>query len=205
MGIIIDLIIIGFVLLSVFLGYKKGLLELGIKLCAFIIAIVVTFILYRPISNLVINNTSIDENLQTTIENNINEFMNSEESKDTSNALVESAKNGILSETSRTLAINIINIVILIALFVVIRIALIFVTGLANLIAKLPILKQFNKLGGVIYGLLRGILIVYIALFIINIYGQINPTNEVTKKVDTSYICKLMYNNNILNIFFIKN
>ena len=78
MGIIIDLIIIGFVLLSVFLGYKKGLLELGIKLCAFIIAIVVTFILYRPISNLVINNTSIDENLQTTIENNINEFMNSE-------------------------------------------------------------------------------------------------------------------------------
>lgn len=205
MGIIIDLIIIGFVLLSAYLGYRRGLLELGIKLCAFIIAIVVTFILYRPISNLVINNTSIDENIQSTIENNINEFMNSEESKDTSNALVESAKNGMLSETSRTLAINIINIVILIALFVVIRIALIFVTGLANLIAKLPILKQFNKLGGVIYGLLRGILIVYVALFIINIYGQINPTNEVTKKVDTSHICKLMYNNNILNIFLQKN
>lgn len=205
MGIIIDLIIIGFVLLSAYLGYRRGLLELGIKLCAFIIAIVVTFILYRPISNLVINNTSIDENIQSTIENNINEFMNSEESKDTSNALVESAKNGMLSETSRTLAINIINIVILIALFVVIRIALIFVTGLANLIAKLPILKQFNKLGGVIYGLLRGILIVYVALFIINIYGQINPTNEVTKKVDTSYIYKLMYNNNILNIFLQKN
>ena len=42
MGIIIDLVIILFILASVFFGYKKGLISLGINLCAFVIAIVIT-------------------------------------------------------------------------------------------------------------------------------------------------------------------
>ena len=45
MGIIIDLILIAIVLLSAFLGYKKGLVKLGAKLFAGIIAIVLTLIL----------------------------------------------------------------------------------------------------------------------------------------------------------------
>ena len=61
MGIIVDIIIMLLLALSIFLGYRKGLVALAIKLCAFVIAIVVTFILYRPIGKLVINTTGIDE------------------------------------------------------------------------------------------------------------------------------------------------
>ena len=50
-----DITIIAIMALSIFLGYKKGLVKLGIGLCAGIIAIVVALILYRPITNLVIN------------------------------------------------------------------------------------------------------------------------------------------------------
>ena len=39
MGIIVDIVLIAFLALSIFLGYKKGLAQLAIKLCAFIIAI----------------------------------------------------------------------------------------------------------------------------------------------------------------------
>ena len=59
-----DIIIIAIMALSIFLGYKKGLVKLGIGLCAGIIAIIAALILYRPITNLVINTTNIDENIE---------------------------------------------------------------------------------------------------------------------------------------------
>ena len=67
MGIIVDLIIIVVVLLFIFLGYKKGLTGSLIKLLSFIIAIVVAFVLYKPVANAVIENTVIDDNIRTTL------------------------------------------------------------------------------------------------------------------------------------------
>ena len=82
----------------------------------------------------------------------------------------------------------------------IIKIALRFITALADLVAKLPILKQFNKLGGIIYGALRGILIIYVALLLISFFGEINPENIVHKEIEQSFIGKEMYNKNIINL-----
>ena len=58
---LIDGIVIIFILLCVFIGYKKGLVKVGIRLVSFLVAIIITFILYRPISEMIINYTQIDE------------------------------------------------------------------------------------------------------------------------------------------------
>ena len=50
MGIFVDIILVVLIALSIFLGYKKGLAQLAIKLCAFIIALLITLILCRPIA-----------------------------------------------------------------------------------------------------------------------------------------------------------
>ena len=85
-----------------------------------------------------------------------------------------------------------------------IRIILKFVTALANLVSKLPILNQLNQLGGIVYGILRGLLIVYILLLIVNLSGEIEPQNHVYTAVEESYIGKMMNENNILDILFTK-
>ena len=220
MGILIDIIVIAIIALSVYLGYRKGLIALAIKLFAVIIALVATLILYRPISTLIINNTSLDETIQNAIiekaegtndenkENNteVNNAENNTQNnteiieKEVQNNLVEQAKAEMLPETARSIAINIINIAVILILYFAIKIALHFVTAIANIIAKIPIIKQFNKLGGIIYGLLRGILLIYVILLIISFVGQINPENQVHKSINESNITKAMYQNNILNI-----
>lgn len=202
MGLIIDLIIIGIVAISVFLGYRKGLVCLAIKLCAFMIAIIVTFILYRPISNIIINYTNIDEMIQNKIIENTGEVINLNSNDGITNGLIESAKDGMLPETSRTLSINIVSGIVMIVLLIGVRIGLVFVTAIANFISKLPIINQFNKIGGILYGILRGMLLIYVILLIISIAGEINPTNALHQNINESYIGKSMYNNNILNIFF---
>ena len=120
------------------------------------------------------------------------------------NQIVETIQNNMLPETARTISINIIEGAVILILYVIIRIALKFVTALANLVSKLPILNQFNKLGGVLYGILRGLLIVYIILLLVNLSGEIEPQNVVYTSIQDSYIGKMMNENNILDILFTK-
>ena len=67
MGIILDIIIIAIMALSILLGYKKGLVNVAVKLFAFIIAIIVTFVFYKPVSNLIIEKTEINEKIENVI------------------------------------------------------------------------------------------------------------------------------------------
>ena len=200
MSIIVDLIIVAIILLSTFLAYRKGLITLSIQLVAVVISILATLILYKPISNLIVNVTSIDETIQNAILEEANDIMSNDENG--SNQIVESIQNNMLPETARTISINIIQGVVILILYVGIRIALRFVTALANLVSKLPILNQFNKLGGIIYGILRGLLIVYIVLLLINLSGEIEPENQVYTLVEDSYLGKMMNENNVLDILF---
>ncbi len=204
MGIMIDVIIIAIIALSTFLAYRKGLISLAVKLFAFIIAIVVTSILYQPITNFVINTTGIDEAIENAILEKTSEIMieQSEEKPEIANQLIDDAKNNILPETARNLAINIVRGIVLIVLIIAIRIALNFVTALANIIAKLPILNQINKAGGIVYGVFRGIIIVYAILLLVNFAGQLNINNTLYKSVNQSSIGKSMSQNNILLVFF---
>lgn len=210
MGILVDIIVIAIIALSVFLGYRKGLIALAIKLFAVIIALVATLILYKPISALIINNTSLDETIQNAIIDKVetnnqdteqnNENANSTEPETAVETITNQAKEEILPETAKELSINIINIGVILILYFAIKIALHFVTAIANIIAKIPIIKQFNKLGGIIYGLLRGLLLIYVILIIVSFAGQINPENQLHKYINESLLTKEMYENNIINV-----
>ena len=200
MGIIIDIVVFAFILISVLLGYKKGLISLGIHLVAVIVALVIAFILYRPIGNLVINTTSIDESLEQTIQGQIESAAESGLGED--NALVKNVGEGLAQETSRSLAINIIYGVTMLILFIILRICLVFINSIANAIAKLPILKQFNKLGRVLYGLLRGIIIVYAVLLVIGLIMTLNPEGALNQTISQTYLTKMMIEHNIFNLFF---
>ncbi len=203
MGIIIDLIIVAIIVLSTYIAYKKGLVKLAIGLCSFVISIAITFVLYQPISNLVINITGIDEAIENSIYEKANEVMQENKSEDElTNQMIETTKNEMLPETARTLAINIVTGGVIIVLFIAIKIALRFVSALADIVTKIPIISQLNEAGGMLYGLIRGILIVYVLLLIIRIPEQINPNNEITKNMNQSYLGKAMYENNVLNVFF---
>ncbi len=199
---VVDIIIIAVILLSTILAYRKGLVKLAIGLVAFLIAIVVTVVLYKPVTNLVINVTTIDEGIQNFIYEKANDVMKSDNSdEDLKGKVVDNVKNNMLPETARSISIYIVTGGVFILLFVLVRIVLIFVTALADAVANLPILKQINKAGGIVYGILRGLLIVFAFLMILNVFSQIYPNNKVTNDVEKSTIAKTMSENNVFYLF----
>lgn len=192
MGIIIDIVIVLFILASIYLGYKKGLISLGIQLLAFILSLIITLILYKPIGSMIINTTQLDEKLQEIIKVNAENLISEDSDNKITNGLIESAKSGMLPEASRSLAINIIYGITMLVLFIVSRICFIFIKSLSDIIDKLPIINQFNKLGGVLYGLLRGLLITYAIVMIMNLMVAFNPKGSLNEIINETYLTKII-------------
>ncbi len=202
MGIVIDIILVLIVALSAFLGYKKGLVELGAKLFAGIIAIVITLIIYKPVGNIVIKNTSIDEKIENTIlektTNVIDENSKISDNKyiqDASDNAVSQVKEEVIPEQARNIAVNVVYVATALILFIVSKIVLSIVISLANAVASLPILKQFNEIGGLLYGLVRGAIISFVLILVIGTIAKLNPNGSLSKNVESTYLLKEVYNN----------
>ncbi len=190
MGILIDIIFIAIILLSAFLGYKKGLVNMASKLFAGILAIIITLILYQPVSNAIIKNTS----LQTKIENIIIEKTQTENQEENSNVINELSQN-MIKEQAKNISINVVHAITMIGIFLLVKIILSIVFALINGIANLPILKQFNEVGGIAYGLVRGAIISVICIALLGVYAKINPQNKINTEIENTYLTKIVYKN----------
>ena len=193
MGIIIDIVLIAIVILSAFLGYKKGLVKLGAKLFAGIIAIIITIVMYKPVSGMIINNTTIDEKIENAIIQNTTNFIN--ENDKMQNGITEHVEKNILPEQAESLSKNVVNVITALVLFVVVKIILSIVISLMDFVANLPILKQFNEIGGIIYGIIRGVLIVCVCILLMGVYTKIKPESTINNNIQNSLLTKLIYDN----------
>lgn len=214
MNIIVDLVILGILVLCIGLGYRKGLTGSILKIVSFVLAVVIAFILFKPVSNFIIDNTKWDENLEQgiremVIDNDDQEQVNEEEKQNAPMVLIDyinnaveeagdAAKEDIVNATARNVAITIINAGAWICLFIIARIVLVFIKGLANMITKLPVIKQFDKLGGIIYGALEAVVIVYGILAIISFVSPLVSELGIITAIQKSFIGSMMYNNNLL-------
>ena len=66
-GLILDLIVLVLLLLFVAVGAKKGLTVCLVNIFSLIIALVLAFLLCRSVGDVVIKNTSLDDNIKNTI------------------------------------------------------------------------------------------------------------------------------------------
>lgn len=210
MSIIIDLFLIAIIAGTVFIGYKKGLVKVAFKVFSFLVSLIVSLVLFFPISNYIIKNYNFDENIQKVIISNLEKEENSAKKNDTEevgiikyiNKNIEDTKNKAKSEIIEAIAneisIKIVNISVIVMLYIITRIVLIFTKGIAEAIANLPILKQCNEVGGAIYGLLKALLFIYVILAGIMLLSSILDMGTLVKEISNSKITSILYNNNII-------
>lgn len=202
MGIVIDLIVTFFVLSSIFYGYKKGLAKVGLRMLGFLIGILITFVLYKPISMMIIENTTIDEMIQDKIINNISIKQDVQENNLEKN-IINNTQENMLSELAKPLSYNLIYISVMFLLFIISKIVLLFISSLTNVVTSIPIINQFNKIGGILYGIIVSFFVIDVVLLMINFAAKYNFNNQIYNIINSTYITKVLYEYNILNIFFV--
>ena len=212
-GIIFDIILVAIIALNIFICYRKGLVKLAVGLIAVLAAIIISLLLYKPVSNIIIENTEFDEKIENTIIENFSVEVE-EQQEETDNGFmkymekyvndsVNKTRNQIVLEASNVIATKVINICAFLGIFIIARLVLILLTFVADIIMSLPILKQFNKAGGIIYGLIKALLIIYVILAIIFFIIYISGNTTLSNAISSSYITKFFYNNNLLlNLIF---
>lgn len=159
---LLDIIIIATIAICVITGYKKGLVEVAFRLISFIVALILSLVLYIPVSNFIIENTQIDDKIQEIILKNINqkEIKIGETNIETNNLpdivtnyisktvgdVANTAKNNIAEILATNISITVVKIITLLAIFIITRIILSIAKIIINTIASLPIINGANKI-----------------------------------------------------------
>lgn len=214
----VDLIIIIIMVSSIFVGLKKGLISCIIDIAAVIVALILAILLCRPITNVVIENTNFDENLATTISQNI-PLSDTDFKVEANTNLPEGIVNYIngITENINTskeeafnaigveLASGIISVIVFIAIFIIVRLVLALIKVVSKIIDKIPLLSQVNKIGGAICGAIEGAVIIYAIFAVISMIAPVISNTNLLELIYNSNIGSIMYNNNfVLNSIYKK-
>ena len=214
MTLVIDLVILAIIVANVGIGFKRGLTGSLLKIASFFIALIIAFLFYKPVADLVIANTNWDDDLQASIEQMLNgevgedgkvneeqsslpkemvEYINQNIDK-----VVQEAKNEVVPTVATQITSTIIQAGSAIVLFIIAKIILTIVSFLLKFITELPILKQVDKTGGIIYGLIAGLVSIWIVLAIISLLSPALENTGFIKAISESAIGGFLYNNNLL-------
>ena len=95
-------------------------------------------------------------------------------------------------------------IVSVILIFVLARMFIYALMKLCGLIRKLPIIGTFDGLLGAVFGLVRGVLIVYLLAMVVSVYVQTSGPNYISDSLNQSEFAKVVYKSNVFLDFLNK-
>ena len=214
MAIVIDIVIVTILLLCIFLGYKRGLANSILNIVSFILAIVIAVILYKPVTDWIVQNTQIDESLENAIVESLSGKVNeegtiSEEETDlpkdminyingTIQEVVTETKDTAVVAASHQISITIIQAGVAILVFILAKIILIVVKILTKFVTNIPIIKQVNEIGGLLYGILQGMILIWILLALISLISPMIQEGALLQEIQKAAIGNFFYENNLL-------
>lgn len=223
----LDYAFIGIILISGLIALNRGLILTVFSFCSLIVSIVLSYLFYPTISNFLMNNTGLFDTIKLKIMNSLElenvaqsvvdrqgqiEMINGLQVPPILKNMLISNNNpevynlleagGIAEYIGGLLATVVINAISFIILFIGISIVLKIFAGVLDLITKLPVIHQLNKMGGLILGSMLGILIVWIVCVGMSVIIGVQGDSELLQIIDSSPVVSFFYENNLL-IWFI--
>ena len=215
---IADLIVVLIVLITAFIGYKRGFVKTAFGMVSFLVAIILSFSLYKPVANILSEKTGMDEWIHEVIEgkvenNNEDESDGKtikEEERSIEEAIVNLPENikeqfgleEIKEQTKATIAEKVtlisLNLISFIGIYVISRIVLIVVCFILDKLMLIPVLKQINEIAGLVLGVLQGLVRTYLVLAVITFLTSIFSMDMIVAFINNSLITKILYENNFI-------
>jgi uncharacterized membrane protein required for colicin V production len=218
-----DLVVIGVILGFAIIGMTNGFIYSMFKIASFFISLYVSFKFYPVVADFLMK-TALYTNIKASILKNLLMQQTSKIDGQAKNAAADSIINnlhlpGFLKDTliskfpnpsqlidiksimdkiSGELASVVISVISMVLLYIIIRIGLVFVRFILQGLAKLPIFKQVDKLGGFAFGGVEGLLTVYILCAVLMLFNASAQFKPVFQAVDSSVIAKWFYQHNFI-------
>ncbi|MBQ8042548.1 MAG: CvpA family protein [Clostridia bacterium] len=193
---ILDVILVILFILMMLYGYKKGFVGIVAKLVSLILAFAIAYLLAETVGGYIAR-TSFGANIQTSIENSLLDKLNASEQS----SVVSMIQQHLGLADEKAVVSNIVSYVLtglgFVSVLIVVRIVLWIVQKILESIFELPVLKTFNKLGGVITSSVLFIIEVSIILAVIKSISTIAFMTRIVNIIQSSVITRVLYDHNI--------
>lgn len=202
--------------LSAYIGLKRGLVRTVFSLFSTVVVILVGTVISPLISNALINNDKVFNkvagNIEIAIRNyrentssgktdRYENFLKKFGSKKRSNKISTSqgkSNDKINKLLSKNLAKIVINSATFIVIYIGLRLILVFIGSTLNIVSRLPILNELNRLGGAAVGLAKGLLIIWLIFTVMLIFINQPLVQEGLQQINKSKFLTLLFKYNIL-------
>jgi len=151
----VDVVIIVFLVVAAIKGYVDGFVLSLLNIAGLVISIIAAKLYFKELAQYLISSTQLYNKIYGFIskglENNnmIGNYYN--------NVIEAGSQAGILNAAG-TVSTIIIYIISILIIFFSVRLVFSIILHYLNTLVELPVLKQFNKMGGIVIGLAKGIL-----------------------------------------------
>ena len=213
---IIDIIIIVIIALSVVIGMLRGFANTIIGLVSVILSIIIAFFLCNPTADLLCKITDIDESvynrvikiipmndadieidvktnsvpelLQNTIDNTVTDAQSG----------INQKKNELIDSAATTMTKTIMNAIAFVGLYIIVRLILFGLKIITEIAKQQDFVEKVDRTMGFLFGLIRGILIVYVAFGVIKVCEVMIKNDTIYKNIEQSTIGSYIYNHNFM-------
>ncbi len=206
-------------LISIFIGMRKGLIKMVFSILSMVIVIVLTSILAPRLCRTLQKNTEWDDKLEQRTETFLEEHgvLKHDVSVDVDEIpLPESLRNKVADSAESyigkgiqayneyvvsTVSYVIFRSLVYVGLFLVLMIIVAIISTILNVMSRLPVLKQLNRAGGAIIGAVTGLLSVWILFMVLTVFGNTNAMVPVFEQINENAFLSFLYEKNLLMNF----
>lgn len=213
------LLVIAIIGIATFIGYKKGLIKIVLSMISIVVTLVAVSIFTPIISDFIKENTSAYEKVCETVEEHfvIEDVIDSASQQNIIDSLeipavikdflkdnntiekyeelgVQTFNNYIVS----TIADVIFNMIVFAISFVIVFIAIRIIFAAINLLSKLPVINEVNKVSGTIVGFVEGVIIVWVLFAFVTMLGSTEFGKDVFAQINANPVLSFIYSNNLI-------
>jgi len=208
----VDGIIIAVLIISTLRGYIDGFVVALMNVAALITSIIAARLYFADLARYLVENTALYEKVYQAVlealknsspvlrgpgpeEQGLPEVFHSL----IPNMLpVPAAQDYALSGIAQAVSGIIINLFSIVLIFIAVRIAFVIITMTLNSLVKLPVLKQFNKLGGVVAGFAKGIVGLMLAFALVIPVTAVFPAEGLLRGIEGSAAAVYFFRYNLI-------
>ena len=216
------LIVAGIIIVSGAIGYCRGIIQTVFSLVSIILSLVLTAFISPIIADTVSSNEKVNNFLYTTLKENLNISENISKTEDyepnveeivETLKIPEQLKEDVVEYVQKNvegkltvpvieekiysyLMEVIINMMVYILTFIAVSAVLVFVVKVLNIVGKLPVIKELNKILGLGGGIVIGICLVYVLFIVIMAFANTPLGEDAIRCINENEILLWIHENN---------
>ncbi len=195
---ILDIILLAVVIICAYLGFKRGFVRSLCNVCSFALSIIVAFLSYTKITEF-ISASPVGKFISGKLSESMGaSAMDLSAIPEPLRKPFEAGAEAAADTMAQNLATIIIGIISVIITVILVRLLIKLIFKLLNVFAKLPVLKQCNRLLGGVFGAVSGCFWVCIVVLALT-YLSLIPSAEFLQKImSSSEVVAMVAENNFL-------